>query len=446
MWLAMKHVATKRERDKAVILEVVRRSGPMSRMAIQRVTRLRPTSVSDLVRELLGEGRLLEAGRSDNPMGRKQILLRLNHEYGYVLGLEFTAEAVIAAALDLGLTLRSLVREPTAVERGREGLVQQLLTCGQRALEEAGVKRESLLGIGVADPGLIDSRKGVSLSSSTLEFWKDVPLKQLFEDRFGAQCFLESDTRARTRAELVCGVGADDMVYVEYSAGIGAGLVCGGALLSGFLESAGEFGHTHMVVDGPPCKCGSFGCLEALAGAPAIAARARKAVLEGSNSEVLGLAGGELAAITGWMVLEAARNGDKMCVAIVEDLGEYLGLGIANLVNLLNPELVVLDPRLELAGPALLEHIVRVVKRQALRHSTDHLVFRYGRFRDEAGVLGAALIVVQELFGIPALKPPHFLLELQGRMAATLGGTPPSSLVQAPATPAEQRVGENYGT
>jgi predicted NBD/HSP70 family sugar kinase len=441
----MKQVTTKKERDKAVILEVVRQAGPMSRMEIQRVTRLRPTSVSGLVRELLGEGRLLEAGRSDNPMGRKQILLRLNQEYGYVLGVEFTAELVIAAALDLGLTVRSLVREPTALERGREGLVQQLLACGQRALDDAGVQRDLLLGIGVADPGLIDSRRGISLVSSTMEFWKNVPLKQVFEERFGADCFLESDTRARTRAERTCGVGADDMVYVEYSAGIGAGLVCRGVLLSGFLESAGEFGHTHMVVDGPPCNCGSFGCLEALAGAPAIAARARKAIVEGSSSEVLRLAGGDLAGITAWKVLEAARNGDKMCLAIVEDLGEYLGLGIANLVNLLNPELVVLDPRLELAGPGLLDHIVRVVRRQALRHSTERLVFRYGHLREEAGVLGAALIVVEELFGIPVLKPPQFLLELQGRTAAR-GGATPSSPGPAPATPTKQKIGENYGT
>jgi predicted NBD/HSP70 family sugar kinase len=182
-----------------------------------------------------------------------------------------------------------------------------------------------------------------------------------------------------------------------------------------------------MVVDGPPCKCGSFGCLEALAGPPAIAARARKAILEGSTSEVLRLAGGDLGAITGWMVLEAARNGDKMCLAIVEDLGEYLGLGIANLVNLLNPELVVLDPRLELAGPGLLDHIVRVVKRQALRHSTERLVFHYGRLRDEAGVLGAALIVIEELFGIPVLKPPQFLPEWHGGMA-TRGGAAPANL------------------
>jgi len=413
----MKHVSTKKERDKAVILEVVRRFGPASRVEIQKLTRLRPTTISDLVRDLLREGKLLEAGRSDNPTGRKQILLRLNEEYGAVLGLEFDAESVVAAVLDLHPVIRSLVRERTIVDRGRDGLVEQLLACAQKALDEGGVRKESLLGIGVADPGLIDSRNGISLSSSTLEFWRDVPLKRIFEARFGVECSLESNTRARTIAERIRGAGqmADDMIYVDYGAGIGAGIVCRGTVLRGHQESAGEFGHTHIREDGPSCKCGSFGCLEAIAGAPAIAGRARRAVLEGTNSEVLTLAGRDPANITGWHVLQAAAMGDKMCLAIVEDLGEHLGLGLANLVNLMNPELVVLDRRLELAGPSLLEHLVRVVKRQALCHSTERLVFRYGQFQDEGGVLGAALRVVDGVFEIPALKPPQFLIEAESQ-------------------------------
>ncbi len=410
----MKHVSTKTDRDRAVVMEVVRRFGPLSRVDIQKLTRLRPTTVSELVRHLLQERRLREVGRrSGKPLGRKQVLLQVDPEYGLVLGLEFDSEAVVAAVLDLEPSVRALVRERARLEEGQPGLVEQMLACSRRALSEAGLERRKLLGIGVSDPGLIDSRHGISLICSTLEFWKDVPLKRIFEDSLGAPCLLESNARARTLAERLRGAGAmsENMVYVDYGAGIGAGIVSQGTLLRGWLESAGEFGHTHVMQDGPPCRCGSFGCLEAVAGAPALAARARKAIQEGSGSEILALAGGQAGAITGWHVLEAASRADKLALALVEDLGERLGLGIANLVNLLNPELVVLDRRLEMAGSALLEQIVRVVKRQALRRCSDRLTFRYGEFREEGGVLGAALMVVDELFEIPALKPPRYLID-----------------------------------
>jgi predicted NBD/HSP70 family sugar kinase len=186
------------------------------------------------------------------------------------------------------------------------------------------------------------------------------------------------------------------MFYIEYGRGIGAGIVVGGKVLEGHRRSSGEFGHTHVIENGPACTCGSFGCLEAIAGASALEAKVRKAIQEGATSRLMELVDGDLNKITPWAALKAASMGDKTCDMIVEEIGKYLGLGVANLVNLFNPKLIVLDERLELAGPVLLEQIIRIVKRQA---------------GAEAGVLGAGLLVVEKLFEIPALKPPRFMIE-----------------------------------
>jgi len=347
-------------------------------------------------------------------MGRKRILLRLNEEHGFFLGVGFDDETVLAAVMDLRPRIRSMVREATRLEGGMNGLAQQLLSCAHEAVRQAGLKTESLLGIGVAGSGLVNSQEGTMVMSSTIESVRHVPLRRIFEKEFSVPVLLANFASAKAVAERTLGAGAlaDEMIYVEYGrTGIGAGIISGGKLMHGAGYAAGELGHTHVTEEGPPCKCGSFGCLEALAGAAAIESRIRKAIAEGSGSEVVSLAGGDPDAVSGWMVLKAAQMGDKTCSAIVEQAANYLGLGLANLVNLFNPSVLVLDQRLKLAGEGLLEQVIKVVKRQALRYSTKNVSIRFGSLGAEASVLGAASIALEKHFEIPALKPPRFLIE-----------------------------------
>jgi N-acetylglucosamine repressor len=409
----MKYAATKSARDKHVIQAVVRRFGPLSRVEMHKLTHLRPNTISKLVRELLDEGWLLEAGRSDNPMGRKQILLRLNEEHSFVAAVELDDESVIASAMDLFPRIRTSVKEPTNLNGGIEGLVRQLLSCTRRAIDQAGVSNRALIGIGIADPGLVNTQDGVVVTSSTIDFWKQVPLKDIFEREFGTPVLLESKTRAHAMAErmLGAGQGANDMIYVDYGRGIGAGIILDGKLLRGHRWAAGEFGHTRVSEDNTACQCGSFGCLEAVAGALALELRIRKAISEGSTPQGFASRGSDANGIPAWQVLKAASVGDKTCSTIVEQAGNYLGLGLANLVNLFNPSMIVLDRRLEQAGQALIEQIVRVVKRQALSHSTEDLEIRFAKLDQDAGVLGMGLLLLERYFEIPALRPPRFMME-----------------------------------
>jgi N-acetylglucosamine repressor len=410
----MKHVSTKAERDRHVIEAVVRRFGPLSRVMIHDLTHLELSQISRLVKELLQQGRLVEEGRGNNPLGRKQTLLRLNDDFRFVLGVGFDDEKVTAAVMDIHPRVRARVEQPTRLDRGWQGLEDQLFACCREALEKARVSLDSLIGIGIAGSGLVDPTTGAMEMSSTIEFLEQAPLQEVFEREFGVPAVVENLTRAKTVAERDIGAEslADDVIYVEYGrTGIGAGILVGGKLVYGSGCAAGEFGHTHMVDDGPACKCGSFGCLEAIAGAAALEARIRKAVTEGSSSIALSLAGGCAGNITGWTVLEAAQQGDKTCSAILEQAGRFLGLGLANLVNLFNPSTLILDQRLALGGQGLLEQITSVIRRQALSFSTRHLEVRYGKLGPEASVLGMASIILERHFEIPALKPPRFMIE-----------------------------------
>jgi N-acetylglucosamine repressor len=408
----VKNVSLKLERDRAVILDVVRRFGPVSRVGIHDLTKLRPGTISALVRDLLRERKLLEVGPSDNPTGRKQVLLRLNENSGCIVAVEFDHDAITAAVFDLDANIKGQRSEAANLAEGVDGLVRQLMRCAGAVMADAGVDARKLVGIGLADPGLIDSRNGISVASSTIEFWKAVPLRQIFESRFRVPVLLESNTRARGVAERLRGAGrrADDMLFLEYGTGIGTSVFVAGQLLRGASECAGELGHTRVVEGGPPCKCGNFGCLEAVIGVSALAERARSAVREGGRSLVLDLAGGDPGRISGWDVLEAAGRGDKMCSVIMTEVEGYLGQALATAVSLFNPGVVVLDRRLSRVE-GFLDQVARIVRNLTLPRVSQNLEFRYSELGAEAGVLGTALLIVERYFEIPMLRLPEFMRE-----------------------------------
>jgi predicted NBD/HSP70 family sugar kinase len=409
----MKHVTSKAERDKQVIEAIVRRFGPVSRVQIHQLTHLRPTTITNLVRQLLREGKLVEAGPAANPTGRKQTLLRLNTDHGFVVALEFDEEAVVAGVLDVQLRVREVLTEPTELGRGQEGLLNQLKACARKVMAKSKLAPKQVVGMGIADPGLVDSRRGITAFSSTIEFWKQVPLKRAFEAEFKVPVLVESKTRAKTVAERMLGAGnkLENLVYIDYGVGIGAGIVVDGRLLYGQGCAVGEFGHTHVTEGGPACQCGSLGCLEAVVGTRAVLAKIRQALAEGAHSQVLAMANGDPRNLTAGMVLKAAKAGDKICSHIVTELANYLGLGIANLVNLFNPGMVILDKRLELAGDLLRDQILQVVKQQALSNAVEGLSVTFGTVENEPGLLGIGLLVLDRHFEIPALSPPRFMIE-----------------------------------
>jgi N-acetylglucosamine repressor len=403
----MKRVSAKPEHDKQVVEALIRRFGPVSRAKIHEMTGIRPSATSQIVRQLLAERRVLEAGVEDGRLGRKGVLLRLNDEFQHVAAVEFDDETVVAGITNLSPRITHVSCAPAILDHGAPGLIRQLIDTLKRAIAESGIEADSLAGIGIADPGLVDSRNGITVTSSTIGFWKDVPLKEIFEKEFGLPVLVETRTRAKTVAERKeSGDGAGTMVYIDYGTGIGAGLFVDGRLLYGHHSAAGEFGHTHIIEDGPACNCGSFGCLEAIVGLRAVEARVRRALADGGQTELLEMANGDPSRINGWMVFEAASRGDKISINIVAEVARYLGLGIANLVNLFNPAVVVIDSSLRAAGQDLLDQIVSIIRRQALREFTGHLEVRYARLSDHAGVLGAAAMVLDRHFEIPSFGTP----------------------------------------
>jgi predicted NBD/HSP70 family sugar kinase len=395
--------------DKQWIEGLIRTHGPISRVGIYQLTQLRRSTISQLTRQLLAEGKLIEVGRSDNPLGRKQILLKLNPKFGFIGAVQFDDQQVAAAVLDLEPSVVCAVAEPTDLAHGQEGLLRQLKSLLRRAVKKSGCAWSNCIGIGIADPGLVDTRNGVIASSSTIEFWNNVPVRERFRADFvDLPVLVESKTRTTAVAERMLGAGEKqpNMIYFDYGTGIGAGVIVDGHLLYGQNCGAGEVGHMNVLKDGPRCKCGSTGCLEALAGASAVENRVRKAIEEGVTSHAL--AGIDPLTITAWQVFTAAAENDKLCWNIVAEVADDIGMAVANLVNLFNPSVVVMDHRLRVAGEEFLSLVARTIKSYALASSTESLQLRFAYLGSEAGLLGLGLRMLDHHF---AQTEPAVLLE-----------------------------------
>ena len=400
--------------DKHLIEVLIRNQGPISRVDIYKLTKIRRSTISLLTRQLLLEKRVVEVGLSNNSLGRKQILLSHNPKFGYVVGVEFDDETLTAGVMDIEPKILQTFSEKTDLSNGQAGLLDQLERAVRRVVAEAGVPWNQILGVGIADPGLVDTRAGITASCSTIAFWNQVPVKRRLEEALGIYTLVESKTRTKTLAEQMLGGGErqPNMIYLDYGSGIGAGVLVDGRLLYGQNCGVGEVGHTHVQKAGPACKCGSYGCLEAMAGADAVEGRVRRALENGVASPALTVQGGD--EITVWRVFEAAAEGDKLCWNIMGEVAEDLGIAIANLVNLFNPALVVLDQRLHRAGEEFLSLISQVIRRQALASSAATVSLGYARLGAEAGLLGLGLRVLDEYFAQktqlrgpePAVKKP----------------------------------------
>ncbi|MDA1082003.1 MAG: ROK family protein [Gemmatimonadetes bacterium] len=320
----------------------------------------------------------------------------------YVIGVDLggTNFAVGAVSTD-GAQQRTFTSELTRRERGADDIVGRIATrvadVIARTIAETGASEADFLGVGIGAPGPLRRIDGVVVLAPNLG-WRDYPLRDRVAAAVGLPCTLENDANCATVAEWWIGAakGAKNVVGVTIGTGIGGGLIIDGALYHGSSDVAGEIGHTTIETAGRRCKCGNYGCLEAYASGPAIAERARESLDANGASSLSALAGGDPMALTAQHVFDAARNGDALAIEVVRDTARYLGAGIANLLNIFNPEVVVLAGGVTGAGAQLLAPLQAEVRRRAFRPAVDVVRIVPGTLGDRAGVVGAAAAFLAE--------------------------------------------------
>ena len=316
----------------------------------------------------------------------------------HVVGIDIGGTKLATVVADTAGNILHKVRKPTLAERGPEYALQLLFDMVHETIELAGLERTAISAIGVSCGGPLDTETGIVYSPPNLPGWDALPLKALLESEFEIPVTIENDANASALAEYRFGGGRgyNAVLYMTMSTGIGGGIVLDGQVYHGANDSAGEVGHQILLPDGPLCGCGKRGCLEALCSGPAIARRAQAAVRneKALATALLDLVGGRVEALRSEHVLEAARHGDALALRLVRETAYYMGWGIANLVNILNPDIVLLGTIAIAAGDILLNPIRKTVSEFAMTRPAEAVKIAPAQLGEALGDLAAVALVV----------------------------------------------------
>jgi glucokinase-like ROK family protein len=393
-----------RKLNTSLILDCLRTRGPLSRARLSAVTGLNRSTVSSLVNDLLEEHLVREIGLEPAGRGRPGMLLELSPDGGCAVGVEIGVDFISVVLTDFVAQILLRQRISSDPEDGQDVIVERAEAIVRAALEIGKDRGLRSLGIGVGVPGLVDVQQGSLVFAPNLH-WRDVPLRQMWTQRFNLSVFVENEANAAALGEYYFGVARDvqSLIYLSAGVGLGGGIIIKGKLFRGSGGYAGEVGHMTMDPNGKPCGCGKRGCWETVVGPRAIVRQVREALETNAESQIRTLVQDDLESIDVDVVVRAAQAGDHVARKALEEVGVQLGIGIANLVNAFNPEMVVLGGALSLASTFLLPVIEETARKHALAQPYDIVKVAASAHGADACVVGAVALVLDEILREPML-------------------------------------------
>jgi len=283
---------------------------------------------------------------------------------------------------------------PTRAEMGYEYTINNMKQAIRDLLSETKLSAKDIEGIGFGLPGQVDFKSGIVRLITNIPGWVEIPLARIIEDEFHIPTRIDNDVRCAALGELNYGAGkgCENLICITVGTGIGSGLIVNGKLVRGASNAAGEIGHIKLQIhDGPICGCGDTGCLEAFASGPSIVALAEEYIKGGKSTKYREMANGN--PITPYIVCEAAKAGDAVAKRIFTIIGEYIGVGMASAVNLLNPERIIVGGGVADAGDILMAPLKESLKKRAMKISGDAVEVVPAQLGNTAGVIGASLLI-----------------------------------------------------
>ncbi|WP_372660527.1 ROK family protein [Cohnella sp.] len=364
----------------AIVMEFILRGAPLSRAQISERSGLNKATVSSLVQDLIDNSLVKEIGRGESSGGRKPVMLEFIATSGYAIGIDLGVNYIRGVLTDLrGMTVAE--RTSSLHRTEPEAVIEQLCVCIEALRSEAPASPYGIIGIGVGVPGLVDDN-GAILFAPNLK-WRDVPLQRLLTERFSLPITIDNEANMGALGEQKYGAGRNinNLVYVSVGIGIGTGLILQKALYKGASGFSGEMGHLSVEAHGKSCSCGNRGCWEMYASEQALLDQA--AVLGYDDLESL---------------LAAASAGREDVLALFSGIGEYLGIGIANIVNVFNPDAVVIGNRMSQAQPWLEGILRQTVVQRALGFHLRKVQLLFAELGERSAMMGAAEMAITGFF------------------------------------------------
>jgi glucokinase-like ROK family protein len=388
--------------NKVKVLKIIRTTENLSRADIAKISGLSAPTVSRIIEDLLAEGLVREIGEGVSQGGRRPTLLKFSDQKNFIIGIDLGTTNIYGVLSDFDAKIIAEVRTPTHIEEGFAGVMKRTADVIAELIAEPSVANKRIYGIGMAVAGLINRKRNIVEFSPDFH-WHNVDVVESLSRVHHYPIIFDNVTRVMAMGERWFGLGkqSKNFICVNVGYGIGAGIIIDGKPLYGPLGMAGEFGHITLDKDSfVQCECGNYGCLEALASGNAIAKSAHKRLLEGERSLLLEMCGGEISKVTAEMVANAAKQGDGVAWNVFERAMEYLGIGIAGLVNLFSPEAVVIGGGVAQAGDILFEKVRKTVNARSLNMISSNVLIRPATFGLKTAVMGAVSLILSEVVSL----------------------------------------------
>lgn len=392
-------ILTDKERKNLAILEVIRKNGPISRTDISKITELNIVTVSNYVNHYIKTGLVVEGELDESTGGRKPVLVELNPKAGYIVGVGLNMLNMVGVLVDLEINVITELKRERLPENS-EAVVNQMVDLAAEMMEKSEVDKTKIVGVGVGIPGIIDERgRTIRWPQSLGE--KDISvclsIKDTFEKRLNVPTFVENDANAAVLGEKWLGLDRDVRHLVYMFSGVGVGIIINGEIYRGATGAAGELGISSLKAGREDIyeMAHHLGRWEMDLG---MTTKARELIQKGSSSIMKDLAGGDVNKITFKELVKAIKEKDPLALKLIEEGGAALGKKIAFLVNLLNPEIVVIGGGVEDCGAPLLDAIKTSVKEWSVEEASSHVKIIPSAFGENAVALGVVGIVAREVF------------------------------------------------
>lgn len=378
------------------ILQSIYTEGHASQAGLAEKTQFAPSYISMAISELRRRGLVEEGGRSPSRAGRRRVLLRIVPHLGHLIGIRIGRANTRIVTTDFSGKVLTLKRVPTEIQKGEHDVFALI----DREIAAALQRDKTIKGIGIALSGVIDRRAGRVLFWPKVPGWNDVPLKQTVQSKYDLPVVVEDTVRTMALMEQRSGDanGRSNFVYVLVSMGIGAAIYMNGGLYLGADDLAGELGHTTIDERGDLCSCGNRGCLEVYASGWAIINRIRSGLQQGVHSSLSQLMEKHPGRLSIEAIVAAAKARDQFAHTVLWEAGLHLGTGVATIVNLLNPEAILLGGEVPRAAKAfILKPLFHSFRGRTFHRSVRNLKVIVSRLGGEAGAVGAAILVGETL-------------------------------------------------
>jgi len=371
--------------NKTLVLETILHEAPISRADISQKVGLNKGTVSSLVNELLEDQLIYESGPGQSSGGRRPVILLFNDKAGFSIGIDLGVNYILGVLTDLRGNIIVEVNKKLTV-RSYEVVIEILQSVISDLINAAPQSHYGIVGIGIGVPGLVNN-DGEILVAPNLG-WKNINLREEIENCFDIPVLIENEANAGAYGEKLYGAGKenDNILYISAGIGIGVGIILNGELFYGINGFSGEAGHMIVQVNGKDCTCGSSGCWELYASEKALLEEARKLKLTSITEETLSIE----------LLLELANSGNEDIINLFHSIGMYLGVGINNIINIFNPEQVIIGNRLAMAKDWLEKSIEKFIKNHTMKYHQKDLIISFSKHAYYSAAIGVSAQMIDQ--------------------------------------------------